>query len=211
MKLLTARRLRHGAQRRPRAFTLVEVIVALAVILILAAVAFPQVSGFLDQKKVEATATQLAQVRDALYRVGAGNTAFFQTVGSNAGRLSELTIPLVAGDLDSCQTSFTGGQRNNWDNGGPFLNYVISATSGMATPIGQADDLLTRTPLSGGGASGMLRITFTNNVRLDDAENLDVFVDGVAGWNVGTVQWTPQLGTNGVVTLHYFVVIDGTC
>ncbi len=209
--MLKARRFRDGRRRRSGAFTLIEVIVALAVILILAAVALPQVSGFLDQKKVEAAATQLAQVRDALYRVGAGNTAFFQTVGANARRLSQLTIPLINGDLNSCGGTFNGGQRNNWDNGGPFLNFGISATTGMATPIGLADDLLTRTPAGGGGASGTLRITWTNTVTLDDATNLDVYVDGVAGWNVGTVQWTPQLGTNGVVTLHYFVLIDGTC
>ena len=195
---------------RQAAFTLVEVIVALAVLLILAAVAVPQVTGYLDQKRIEATATQLAQVRDALYRAGATNLAFYQTVGSNAGYLDELTTPLTTGDLDSCQTTFTTTQRNNWPNGGPFLNYVIT-TSGMATPIGQADNRLTRTPASGGGSSGTLRITWTNTVSLSDAEALDLHVDGVAGWNAGTVQWTPQLGTSGVVTLHYFVVINGTC
>jgi len=205
-------RLSRGSRLRLTGFTLIEVIVALAVILILAAVALPQVNGFLDQKKVEAAATQLAQVRDAMYRVGAVNTAFFQAVGANARRLSQLTIPLVNGDQNSCGNNFNGGQRNNWDNnGGPFLNYVVSATSGMATPVGQADDLLIRAPAGGGGAAGTLQITWTNNVGLADAENLDVYVDGVAGWNVGTVRWTPQLGTNGVVTLQYFVVIDGTC
>lgn len=192
------------------AFTLVEVIVALAVMLILAAVAVPQLTGYLDQKRIEETAAQLAQVRDALYKSGAGNLAFYQTVGSNAGYLDELTTPLVAGDLDSCQTTFSNAQRNNWPNGGPFLNYVIT-TGGMATPVGQADNLLTRTPPNGGGGSGTLRITWTNNVSLGDAQALDLYVDGVAGWNAGTVQWTPQLGTSGVVSLHYFVVINGAC
>lgn len=195
---------------RPAAFTLVEVIVALAVMLILAAVAVPQLTGYLDQKRVEEAAAQLAGVRDALYKAGAGDLAFYQTVGSNAGYLEELITPLAAGDLDSCQSLFTNAQRNSWSNGGPFLNYVITS-SGMATPIGQADNRLIRTPANGGGSSGTLRITFTNTVSLSDAEALDLHVDGVAGWNAGTVQWTPQLGTDGVVTLHYFVVINGTC
>jgi hypothetical protein len=48
-------------------------------------------------------------------------------------------------------------------------------------------------------------------VSLDDARALDLLVDGVAGSALGTVQWTPALGTNGVVTLYYFVGIDASC
>ena len=191
-----------------RGFTLIEVMVALAVILILAAVAVPQLNGYLDQKRVEAAATQLAEVRDALFNPST-TTDFRSVITANAGKLSELTTALAATDLDSCQTTFSGGQRGNWV--GPYLNYAIDPTSGMATPIGQADNLLTRNPAGGGGASGTLRITFTNTVRLDDAQNLDLYVDGTSAFNAGTIQWTPQNGTNGLVTLHYFIVIDGTC
>src|SRR6266516_4573532 len=57
---------------RPNAFTLIEVVVALAVILILAAVALPNVAGYLDQQRVEQTKTQLDVIRDALYNSTAG-------------------------------------------------------------------------------------------------------------------------------------------
>ena len=50
-------------------FTLIEVVVALAVILVLAAVAVPALTGYLDQKSVEASATQLTTVRDALFNL----------------------------------------------------------------------------------------------------------------------------------------------
>lgn len=201
-----------GPARRSRGagFALVEVIVALAVILILAAVALPQVTGYLDQKKAEAAAAQLAVVRDALYNP-ATTTDFFSVIGNNASRLSQLTTPLVAGDLDACGTAFSGGERNNWLNGGPWLNYGIDATVGMATPIGQADNVMTRAPASGGAGINTLRINFTNAVRLDDALNLDLLVDGVSGWNTGTVQWTPQGGTNGTVTLYYYITVNSTC
>ena len=199
-----------NARRVRRAgFTLVEVIVALAVLLILAAVAIPQVGGYLDQKRIESTAAQLAIVRDALYLTGTG---FRQVIQANASELSHLSSPLTAVDDDSCGNAFSNAERNRWPNGGPFVNFVIDATAGMATPIGLANNALVRAPTTATtGVTNRLRITWTN-ASLADAEALDLHVDGTAGWNTGTVQWTPQAGTNGVVTtLYYDIVIDATC
>jgi prepilin-type N-terminal cleavage/methylation domain-containing protein len=199
-----------GVPRRARGFTLIEVTVALAVVLILAAVALPQVNGYLDQKRVETGAAQLAQLRDALYEPGSTNTAFRQTVGANASLLTQLTIALLNGDDDSCGGNFSNGERSNWPNGGPFLNYYIDPTAGVATAIGQFQNTLTRTPP--GGGVGTLRMTsFPNVVKLEDAQNLDLLVDVTAGFNAGTVRWSPQTGTNGMVTLTYDVVIDASC
>jgi prepilin-type N-terminal cleavage/methylation domain-containing protein len=209
-------RLTRAARRRLIGFTLVEVVVALAVILILAAVALPEVNGFLEQKKVEATAAQLAIVRDALFKPGAGSAAFRQNVGANAGRLSELSSAITnldatyaTGTDNSCGGLFSNAQKNNWPATGPFVNFAIDRVNGMATPMGQTADSLTRIPFSAN--PGQLRINFLNNVDLEDAQNLDILVDGVAGWNAGNVQWTPQFGTNGIVTMYYFVTIDNTC
>ena len=209
-----------AARRVPRAravrsgFALVEVVVALAVILILAAVAVPQLAGFLDQKRVEQAAAQLALVRDALYKSGAGSVAYYQTVMANAGRLSQLSTPITTSDRDSCGSTYSTAERDRWDDQGPYVNFLIDPVQGMATPLGQADDLLIRVPSTGGGpptTQHRLQITWTNTVSLADAQALDLHVDGAAGWNAGTVQWTPQTGTNGVVTLHYFVVINNQC
>lgn len=193
-------------------FSLVEIAVALAIILILAAVALPNVAGYLDQKNVEATATQLATVRDALF----GPATSFRTVmQTNASRLSFLDSALVNGDDDSCGNNYTNGERNRWDNvpGGPFMTYSSDRTVGMMTPIGLADDLLATI-----GASGTtpryLRIQFQNQ-KLTSAEALEMIVDGTpdpnTGWNSNVVRWTPQAGVAGNVTLYYYVTIDGTC
>lgn len=192
---------------RGRAFTLVEVIVALAVILILAAVAVPQLGGYLDQKRVEETAALLQQLRDALY---GPSTSFRSNVGANASRLSHLSTPIVNGDGDSCGGNYTGGERNNWPDGGPYINWVIDPAAGLRTPIGQADDLLIRVPLNGGGSTGRLRIRFNNSVTLADAQALDLYVDGVVNGTSGVVQWSPQAGTD-MAALFYDVLIDGTC
>lgn len=198
-------------------FTLVEVIVALAVILILAAVSLPNLTGYLDQKRIDATATQLATVRDALYNPAAGNNAFKQkVVGTNAGRLSELDSVIIAGNAtyatgtdDSCGGTFTAAQVTNWIANGPFMTYNSDRATGMMTPIGLVEDTLTRIPFSAN--PGVLRLTFNNNVDLADAQLLDATVEGGNGWNVGIVQWTPQTPASGIVTLYYFVTINNSC
>lgn len=186
---------------RRRAFTLVEVIVALAVMLILAAVALPQLGGYLDQKRIEETATLMVGIRDALYGPA---TSFQSVVQANPSRLSHLATPIVNGDDDSCGGNYTGPERGRWPNGGPFVNFVIDPTAGLATPIGQAQDVLTR--VTGGGT--WLRITWPNTVTLADAQALDAHVDGVLNGATGTVRWTAQVGTD-MATLQYDVPVSG--
>lgn len=190
-------------RRSRRGFTLVEVIVALAVILILAAVALPQMAGYLDQQRIEETASLMARIRDALY---GPSTSFRSNVGANASRLSHLSTPIVNGDDDSCGNNYSNGERGNWPDEGPYVNFVIDPVGGLRTPIGQADDLMTR--VTGGGT--WLRINFNNTVTLADAQALDLYVDGTLNGTTGTVRWTPQAGTD-MATLYYFIVIDSTC
>lgn len=191
-----------------------EVVVALAVILVLAAVAVPTLAGYLDQKNVEATATQLATIRDALYNTAAGNVAFWQRVTKGASRLSQLSgvinigaFPAV-GSGNSCHTVFVNGDVTRWNNFGPFVNFPISSTTGLVTPIGIAVDTLTRIPFS--ATAGSTRINFLNSVKLTDAVLLDGVVDGGDGNVTGVVQWvTPAV--NGIVTMYYFVAINNVC
>jgi prepilin-type N-terminal cleavage/methylation domain-containing protein len=197
-----------------RAFTLMEVVVALSVVLILAAVATPSLLGYLDQKKVEATATQLAGVRDALYNTAAGNVAFWQRITAGASRLSMLTSVInrgawpAIGAGDGCHNPFVSGDSTRWLNFGPFLNYPISPTTGLVTPIGIAADTLTRVPMS--ATAGSTRINFINSVTLTNATLLDEYIDASNGNATGIVQWvTPAV--NGMVTMYYFVAINNVC
>jgi prepilin-type N-terminal cleavage/methylation domain-containing protein len=195
-----------------RGFTLIEVVVALAVILVLAAVAVPALTGFLDQKAVEASATQLATVRDALYNTAGGAIAFRQKVGKNAGRLSQLSDPIVASDpnyLDACNAQYKNAQVTNWNNNGPFVNFDIDRAAGMGSPIGTADDFLLKNAV-GAPAGNTLRIRFLNAVELGQADLLDQLVDASNGNAVGIVQWVLP-AVDGKVTLYYFVMIDATC
>lgn len=187
----------NAGRQRGRAFTLVEVIVALAVMLILAAVAVPQLGGYLDQKRIEETAELMVEVRDGLI-------SFAAEVGDNAGQLSYLSAPIVNGDADLCNSAYTGGERNGWDDAGPYVNFVIDPAAGLATPIGMVENDLDRTTVGG----TWLWITWNNTATLADAQTFDVYVDGVLNGASGTVRWTPQAGTD-MATVNYVIPING--
>lgn len=201
-------------RRRRGAFGLLEVLVALTILLIVAAVALPTLAASLDRARVESAAAQLQAVRDALYKPGGGSSAFFQTVGANAGRLSELAFPIVAnnagyatGTDNSCGQSFSNKEANRWDNAGPYVNFAIDRDSGMATPIGVATDSLTRIPNNAN--PGVLIINFLSTVTESDARLLDDVVDGGNGAGAGTVRWLPPV--DGMVRLGYLVPINSSC
>lgn len=191
-----------------------EVIVSLVVVLTLAAVALPSLAGYLDQKNVEATATQLATVRDALYNTAGGNVAFWQRVTAGASRLSMLSSVINTGAWpaigagDACHNNFGGGDVTRWNNFGPFVNYPIAPATGLVTPIGVAVDTLTRVPFS--ATAGSIRINFLNSVDVSNAALLDGVVDGGDGFNIGVVQWLLP-AVNGIVTMYYFVAINNVC
>jgi prepilin-type N-terminal cleavage/methylation domain-containing protein len=191
-------------------FTLVEVIVALAVILILAAVALPNLTGFLDQKRIDATVTQLTNVHQSLFNTTAGANAFFQQVNANAGRLSELDSAIISANAytqDICKANFSVAERNAWNTNGPFMTYNSDHTTGMMTPIGMAEDTLTR-DVSYNPAKA--RMTFLS-VSLVDADLVDKAIEN-DGFNAGNVRWTPQNGNaSGMVIMYYFMLINNNC
>ncbi len=193
-----------------RAFTLMEVVVALVVVLALAAVAVPSLAGFLEQQNVETAATQLARVRDAIYNTAAGNVAFWQRVTKGLSRLSQLSTVIVSGNAalgNSCKIAFVAGDVTRWNSFGPFVNFPITTTTGLVTPIGIAVDTITRVPFS--ATAGRVRINFLNSVELSNAVLLDGVVDASDGSAAGTVQWLAPVG--GIVTMYYFVNVSSIC
>jgi type II secretory pathway pseudopilin PulG len=196
-------------RRRTAAFSLLEVIVGLAVILIIAAVALPTLTGYLDQQNVVSTATKMTTVADAL----TGSTSsFYKATGRNSSRLSMLSTVIVqsnAGYLDSCGAQFTKASNvTDWTGSGPFVNFVIERTTGLVTPIGVARDTLTRIPNS--ATTGNLRVNFIDGVETRYAELLDSYVDSGNGNGTGTVQWTLP-AVNGLVVMYYFIPVNNKC
>jgi prepilin-type N-terminal cleavage/methylation domain-containing protein len=196
---------------RRQGFTLIEVVVALVVVLVLAAVALPSVDGYLQQKRIDATITQLNTI-------AAGITAFNANSGvnnTNPGRLSELSSQIIAsnaayntGTDDSCGGTFTNGEASNWADSGPFVNFLIDRNTGMLTPIGIARDSLTRIPNSAN--AGVLVVNFINSVALEDATLMDAAIDASDGFAAGAIRWNLP-AVDGVVSMFYRFPVNNEC
>ncbi len=175
--------LRSGGRR---AFTLLETVVAIAIVLILASVIAPSLIAYADEQRAEDTAAILNAVGTGLV----GANGFRTSLGINAGRVSQLTNRPTANnaaiDDNSCGALITTGQQGNWDTNAPFVTFMIPR-AGLVTPIGIAEDTMSRNPNS--NAVGVNQIVF-KSVDLRDVLLLDTFVDGGDGAAAGSIRWT---------------------
>jgi prepilin-type N-terminal cleavage/methylation domain-containing protein len=185
-------------------FSLIEIVIAAAIVLVLAGVLIPQLSTYFDQQRITDTATTLATVRDGITDK---TTGYFAKVGVNPGRVSQLsnrpTANNAAVDDNSCGAQVTGAQQTNWDNNAPFVRFLISR-SGLPTPLGTAEDTLNRLPFS--ATVGVTRIVF-KTIDQADISALDVYVDGGDGATTGAIQWT----TAGALVMYYVIPLNNKC
>jgi prepilin-type N-terminal cleavage/methylation domain-containing protein len=209
-------------------FTLIEVVVASVIMVVLAAVTIPQVLDALDKKRIEDTRDALVDLHYGI--VNSNATGFMNVVRTTAnnaatgvapGKLTELSEPIVQSNTlypTSCTsvaqgtfaTNSTGYFSNvastTWTLGGPFISRVVSATDGLALPIGQLQNTIVRTANPNTQPAWIqLRI---NNVNPGDADALDQRIDGVAGPSVGTIQYTTS---GGVSTVNYLIPVPNRC
>jgi prepilin-type N-terminal cleavage/methylation domain-containing protein len=188
--------MRRGLRGR-LAFTLVEIIVALVVLAVLAAMLYPTAAGQLRQGQSTALANQLDNLRVAIanYRT---NVQRFPS------QLTQLTaVPPGSGANDLCGTALPAANIALWR--GPYITQVILAT-GM--PVGDAtiQNAITRVPAGGVGQPGTLQITVAD-VDNDYADDLERQFDGNANFATGTITWTATTGTLG--TLVFQVPVRG--
>ena len=173
-----------------RAMTIVEVLIALAILAIIAAVVLPTTASQLRDGHATALANQLANLREAI-----GN--YRQNVGAYPISLIQLTTQPVAGADDACGANLSNPELNAWR--GPYINQNIVGNMPVGNAIVVAS--LTRIVV----ATAVLLQIRAARVENDIATDLEEQFDGNASFGTGTILWTAA----GDDTLTFQIPIRG--
>lgn len=216
------RRARTGplATDRRQGFTLLEILVATAVVALLGALAVVTLSSYQSTERVRASYDILRDLNSRLHLydsltgstlVGVRNAV----IGRYPQMLSHLVNPIVnatstSGNCLDChsscglnQTGIAGisygyslTNKQAWDAKGPFYNRQINVSRGFPIPIGFVRDSLVRTPPQtsstavASSEAGTLQIQI-DSVSTEDAMELKRMIDGqTTDATVGTIRWT---------------------
>lgn len=193
-----------------RGFSLIEVLVAVAVVIVLATALLPNLLASTDRLRVQSTALVLEALSDGI------STARFDNQDWPL-LLSHLVHGITTNDLNICGSTYRAGTVNNWD--GPYYERTFPAT-GLPTAIGVIRDTLEREIISGGGggpgqgqgqggggAVSLLKIV-VDSVPEEDARELNRIVDADGDAAAGTIRWTAPSGS-GLTTVRWLRTIKG--
>ncbi len=181
--------------RPRRGFTLIEILAALTITIILAAVILPAVVGNVRRSTATAVTSTLSAVVDGLSR-------YKGDVRRYPAQIRWLSDPTVGTPTDICGTTIPGTLLTRW--GGPYLQQQVT-TAGI--PAGDATVLNAVTRANVTGILSDLVITVVG-VDQDNAARIEGEFDGNADFNAGTIRWASG-GAGGVDTLRYYLPARG--
>lgn len=182
-----------GRARTRRGFTLAEILVALALMALLAAVLLPTVAG----QVLKGDAGRVVQDLEA---VRAGSERFLTDIRRYPGRYSDLSAAITVANTDVLGNVYTNGQVTKW--GGPYVTKdTISASveTGFGGRITNAFDTVTNT-----NAVPYLTVVVTG-ITGPDADRIDEQIDGPSAnpRTTGLLRW---VSAGGVDSLKYLAM-----
>lgn len=186
-------------------FTIVELLVTLAIVIALAVVVTPSIVGARDTGRVVSSAQWLEDIANAIHNPDSTAGSFKADIVRYPGALDHLTRYIQETDANSCGITYRPGDviPNKWK--GPYLNRVIDA-SGFPIGIGVVRNQLTRDD-DRTVRNSILRI-HVEGVHMEDARALDERVDLSDGRTNGTVRWG-DADPEGFVLLDYLMNVSG--
>lgn len=186
-------------------FSLIEVLVAVALVVVLATALVPNLLASADRARAEAAALALEELSDAISAARFDNQDW-------PSLLSHLAHGITTSDRNICGDFYKPGRVNNWS--GPYFPRSIPAT-GLPIGIGIVRDTLGHDILSGvggggkigGGAVAYLKIS-VDSVAEEDARELNRIVDADDDPAAGTIRWGAASGS-GLTTVEWLRTIKG--
>jgi len=173
------------------AFTLAEILVALALMAVLAAVLLPTVAGQILKGDAGRVAQDLQAVRS-------GVEQFLADIHRYPGRYSDLSKIIATTNTDILGNTYNAGLVNKWK--GP---YVTKGTVNSSVDTG----------FGGTITNTFMRVTNTNAIQYvtvvivgvsgSDFDKIDEQLDGVVGRTSGLLRWN---STGGIDSTKYLAM-----
>ncbi len=179
-----------------RGFSLIEVLVSLAIMVVIATVVTPNMAAVLDKARVDRAVESLESFSGAVDK-------FHSDVGDYPSDLGQLANAITTTDADLCGASYPPGHEKKWN--GPYVTRLMPAT-GVPVAIGNVQLPLTRVD-EGTGQRALMRFTLPR-VTEEDAIAVNRRIDGDADANANSVRWTVPDG-EGLVTLYFLKPVKG--
>lgn len=184
-----------------RGVSLIEVLVAVALLVALATAFLPNLLASTDRARAQSTALVLEDLSDAITDARFDNQDW-------PSRPSHMAHPITTSDYNICGDTYRPGTVNNWD--GPYFHRTFPST-GLPVAIGVVRDSVEREVISGnprgGGAVSYFKL-LVDSVQHEDARELNRIVDADADSAAGTIRWGPISGS-GLTTVRWYRVVKG--
>jgi hypothetical protein len=171
-------------------------VVTAAILVIIIAVALPNLAGYNNQKRVNETAAILNSLATALNnpQVGPEGRGFLQMDSTGTTRkypqkLSHLTIKITTADKQcaTASTVYLGADTIYWNRWAPFSDINIIPNQGVATPLGWIRDSVVK-GAAGAGTAGWVELHLDSLAR-DDARALDLKIDDAIDSLTGLIRF----------------------
>ena len=181
-----------------RGFTLLEVVVALAILALLGAVILSAAGGRIREGRAASTAQTLSTLRDGILQ-------YRTDVRRYPRNLRYLSTSPIVGVTDLCNQTVPSSLRSLWR--GPYTNISILA-SGLAVQEMVVSDTVELDPVGPYtvSTSGAIVIV-TRDVDSTIARELETQYDGNSDWSGGTIRFSHLAAGKG--TLRFAVPVKG--